>query len=339
MSSAGRKPTIKDVSRLAGVSIGTVSNVVNGHPHISAKTRRQVDDAIQKLGYKPSRAAKSLPKGRTGLLGYRMPDARMVNTTMDVFLHQVVDSAGEEGMEVLLFTPQQGQTELDAYEEVLSRGGVDAFVLASIEYDDPRLTFLSSRNIPFAAFGRAGEHANSVWLDVDGEAGAALAVRHLAETGRERIAFLGWPEGTLAGDARFAGWRAALAEAGLEARDDWAFRGQESYQTGKNLAATVVERGFDAVACASDTFALGMMAGLQSLGRQPGREIAVVGFDDIAAAAFVEPGLTTLRQPMADIGRQLVARLLRMLAGEGEPGGALLLPELVVRGSSAPRRP
>ena len=123
------QPTIKDVSKLAGVSIGTVSNVVNGHPNISAATRKRVEDAITLLGYTPNRAAKSLPRGQTGLLGYRMPSASKMNSAMDVFLHRVVECAAGLGFEVLLFTPKDNQSELDAYKDVLKRGGVDAFVL------------------------------------------------------------------------------------------------------------------------------------------------------------------------------------------------------------------
>ncbi len=330
------RPTIKDVSRLAGVSIGTVSNVVNGHPNISPKMRERVELAIAKLGYQPNRAAKSLPKGRTGLLGYRMPEAKKLNPSLDIFLHQVVESAGLLGLEVLLFTPRPGQSELEAYEEVLNRGGVDAFVLAGIEYDDPRIRYLDDRKVPFSAFGRAGQHERSVCVDVDGAAGTAAAVEHLLETGRKRIAFLGWPEGSLTGDERLRGWHEALELAGQTADSDAIIRTDDSYSKGRDLAAELVSQEFDGVVCASDTFALGVMAGLQQMGKSPGRDLAVIGFDDVAAADLVEPGLTSIRQPMAAVGEAMVTRLSRILDGDDSSSATLLIkPELVVRGSTA----
>ena len=332
------RPTIKDVSRLAGVSIGTVSNVVNGHPNISPVTRQRVEDAIGKLGYKPNRAAKSLPKGRTGLLGYRMPGAGHLNPSMDIFLHQVVESAGSLGFEVLLFTPGPDQSELDAYTDVLNRGGVDAFLLAGIEYEDPRVQFLEQRGVPFSAFGRAGRHKRSVYVDVDGAAGIEKAVRHLIETGRERIAFLGWPAGSLTGDERFRGWREALIDAGLDPHDDLVMRSDDGYEEGRSVADQIVDRQFDAVVCVSDTFGLGVMAGLRQHGITPGLEVAVTGFDDVAASMLVEPGLTTVRQPMATVGGEMVTRLARILGGEdGDESGLLIEPELVIRGSSSAR--
>ena len=332
------QPTIKDVSRLAGVSIGTVSNVVNGHPNISKATRERVENAISMLGYTPNRAAKSL-RGQTGLLGYRMPDASKLNSAMDVFLHRVVECAGSLGFEVLLFTPKPGQSELDAYREVLQRGGVDAFVLAGIEYDDPRVEFLEEARVPFAAFGRTASVTNGIAVDIDGAAGTKAAVEHLVRSGRERIAFLGWPEGSLTGDERFAGWQSAIREAGLQFDESAVIRAEDSYETGSEIGPRLAADGFDAVVCVSDTFALGVIAGLNRAGMVPGRDLAVVGFDDIAAAALVEPGLSSIHQPMVQVGETLVTQLAHLIAGKSPAQSQILIePRLVKRASSSPEQ-
>lgn len=332
------RPTIKDVSRLADVSIGTVSNVVNGHTNVAPKTRQRVLDAIEKLGYRTNRAARSLPRGQTGLLGYRMPDARKLNVPLDTFLHQVVESAGALGWEVLLFTPKPGQTELDAYGDVLQRGGVDGFVLASIEYNDPRIDYLRSRDIPFSAFGRSGRHEKAVSVDVDGAAGIRAAVRHLVEEGRQRIGLIGWPEGSLTGDERYRGWVEGLAEADMVPSPSYVFRSLNGREKGRALVPAILERGCDAVVCVSDAFGLGVMAGLRQANLVPGEEVAVTGFDDVAAADLVEPGLTSLRQPMETVGQELVTRLVQILQGQAptDENELLVEPELIVRGSSKP---
>lgn len=329
------RPTIKDVSRLAQVSIGTVSNVVNGHPNVASKTRERVLDAIDKLGYRSHRAARSLPRGQTGLLGYRMPDAGKLNIPLDVFLHQVVESAGALGWEVLLFTPRPGQTELDAYGDVLRRGGVDGFVLAGIGYDDPRIAFLRSRRIPFSAFGRSGTHEMSAAVDVDGAAGIRDAVAHLVERGRQRIGFIGWPEGSLTGDERYRGWVEGLETAGLEVLASHVLRSENGMEPGRRMVPEIIERGWDAVVCVSDNFGLGVMAGLRQVGQVPGEAVAVTGFDDVSASALVAPGLTSVRQPMKTVAEELVSRLVHILEGQPVEVNELLVePELVVRGSS-----
>ena len=330
------RPTIKDVSRLAEVSIGTVSNVVNGHANVAHKTRERVLDAIAKLGYRTNRAARSLPRGQTGLLGYRMPASGQLNVPLDVFLHQVVESAGALGWEVLLFTPRPGQSELDAYGDVLRRGGVDGFVLASIEYDDARVAFLRERGIPFSAFGRTEGHERSVAVDVDGAEGIRAAVAHLAAQGRRTIGFIGWPEGSLTGDERYRGWVAGMEEAGLEPTTDLVFRSLNGMQRGRFLVPDILRQGCDAVVCVSDHFGLGVMAGLRDADLVAGRDLAVTGFDDISASALVEPGLTSVRQPMKSVAQELVTGLVKILQGQKaeSDSGLLIAPELIVRGSS-----
>ena len=329
------RPTIKDVSRLASVSIGTVSNVVNGHPNVSERTRTKVLDAIDKLGYQANRAARSLPAGQTGLLGYRLPDEPHPNPAMDVFLHQVVEHASSYGLELLLFAPKAGQSEIDAIASVQRRGGVDAFVLAGVDYHDPRIEYLSERDVPFAVFGRLDADAKAAWVDVDGAAGTRSAVNHLFAMGRKSIGFVGWPEGSLTGDERHKGWRMGMEEHGFAINEDHIFRSLDNFSNGRQLASSVISSGVDAVVCVTDELALGLMVGLREKGVIPGGDIALVGFDNIPASAMVQPGLSTIKQPMGLVGEALVVRLAEYLSGESTEGGLLLEPELVIRGSSS----
>ena len=135
---------------------------------------------------------------------------------------------------------------------------------------------------------------------------------------------------------RFAGWRDGVSSAGINVDESCIFRAEDSYKTGMAMGPDLVSKGFDAVVCVSDTFALGIMAGLSRAGLTPGKDLAVVGFDDIAAAALVEPGLSSIHQPMAKVGEVLVAQLARVLAGKPpEKSQALIAPSLVQRGSTA----
>jgi len=132
-----KRPTIREVAELGGVSVATVSNVVNGHAHVREGTRKRVRDAIEELGYRPSRAAKSLPAGRTFMLAYCLPGDEFPNSALDVFLHQIVSTASEADLELLLFT-QMRTDRVEPYSDLLRSGGADGFVLSEIEYTQIR---------------------------------------------------------------------------------------------------------------------------------------------------------------------------------------------------------
>ena len=330
------RPTIKDVSKLAAVSIGTVSNVVNGHPNVSAKTRQRVQEAIEKLGYRANRAARSLPAGATGLLGFWLPRDPSPNAAMDVFLHRIVESASIVGLEVLLFAAKPGQSDIDAFADIFRRGGVDAFVISGVNYQDDRVSYLLERNIPFASFGRIESAKNAPWVDVDGVAGTRLATHHLIEQGRRRIGFVGWPEGSQVGDGRYQGWQKTLASAGLKHDENTCVRALDSFGNGVKAGARLRDLGCDAAVCVSDTLALGVIEGLRAGGLVIGEDFAVTGFDNVPAAALVNPGLTSLRQPMAKVGKALVDQIAAILDGSGVNREQMFEPELIVRGSSNP---
>lgn len=330
---SGPRVTIRDVAAAAGVSVATVSNVVNGHAHVREGTSRKVLDAIERLGYRPSRAAKSLPAGRTFLLGYCLAGGPTPNAALDSFLREIAITASGADLELLLFARQGDQSPTEPYVELLRRGGADGFVLADIGYDDPRARFLAERNIPFACFGRVEDPPGVSWVDIDGATGLRMAVEHLVDLGHERIALVGWPEGSLAGDDRIRGAVAALDAAGLEA--DRIVRSTNEFDRGRQLVADLLDR-YDptAVACVSDDLALGVMAGLRDAGIEPGGQVAVTGFDDTPAAMLTAPGLSSLRQPMDRVGALLVERLVAQIRGTTPPEPTLVEPELVVRAST-----
>ncbi len=342
-AAADRRPTIKDVARVAGVSVATVSNVMNGHAHVRERTRAKVRRAIDTLGYRVSRAARSLPVGRTYLLAYCLPSDANYNAALNTFLHQVVASATDAGLEVLLVT-QKGGDQLQPYRDLIERGGADGFVLSGIGYGDERVDYLGSQDIPFACFGRADDPTVPA-VDVDGAAGTAAAVEHLRELGHERIAFVAWPEGSATGDDRLDGYRNSAAALGLDA--DAVVRSLDDFDLGRKLVPDLMRRfSPTAVVCVSDLLALGVVAGLRDHRLAPGADVAVTGFDDIPAASLSAPALTSLRQPLDRVGALLVERLVAQVNGTRAASAAsnsvsavaaephLVEPDLIVRDSS-----
>jgi DNA-binding LacI/PurR family transcriptional regulator len=330
------RQTIRDVSDRAGVSVATVSNVLNAPHLVAPQTRTRVMEAVEALGYRPNRAARSLQARKTQRIGYRLPDPGP-QAALDIFLHQLVATATNHEFDLTLFAPRSGQDDLDAYREVIRSGDVDGFVLSETNYADPRVELLSDLGFPFAAFGRANHPSPFPWVDVDGAAGLAEVVEHLAALGHERIALIAWPEGSESGDQRVEGFERGMAAAGLTIDPRMVKRVESGFVAGKAAGAELLGGGDppSAIVTVQDEFGFGAMAAVSEKGLRPGIEIAVTGFDDTPAAAFVSPGLTTVRQPFDMVAQALVNLLVDRLENpEGTPGSSMLLPKLVIRGST-----
>ena len=319
--------------------MATVSNVLNSPHLVASQTRTRVMEAVEALGYRPHRAARSLQARKTHRIGYRLPDPGP-QAALDVFLHRLVVTATNHGFDVTLFAPRPGQDDLEAYREMIRSGDVDGFVLSETNYADARVELLSELGFPFAAFGQANHSRPFPWVDVDGGAGLRLMVDHLASRGHRRVALLAWPPGSESGDDRFEGFRSGLAECGLGSYPHLIKRIENGFLAGKDAAADLLESVDPptAIVTVQDELAFGAMAAVSELGLRPGVDVAVTGFDDTPAAAYVWPGLTSIRQPFDEVARTLVDLLVTRLESPDTPSTvAMVMPELIVRGSSAGR--
>lgn len=329
------RPTIKDVSRLAGVSVGTVSKALNTPHVVSEATRAKVLEAVRALDYRPNRAARGLVGKRTYLVGYRLPSVGAAgNPTLDAFLHSMVEAAARHGLEIVLSADRPGSDPLGVYEDMVRRGSVDGFVLSETDYHDPRIAYLLAQGVPFVAFGRTDDAAAFSWVDIDGAAGTTAVVRHLIDRGHRRFGLIAWPEGSRTGDARVAGVVEALAAAALPPpRTVRVLNGiDEGRAAFRELLAA--DPSPTAVVAVQDELAIGALIEARRLGIEVGRDVAVTGFDDVPAAAMVTPPLTSVRQPFERVGELLVDMLARRLSGETEVEGILVTPEMIVRASS-----
>jgi DNA-binding LacI/PurR family transcriptional regulator len=341
-SGRGAAVTIHDVARRAGVSRQTVSNVLNAPARVRPETRARVRSAIDELDYHPSRPARNLRSRATRLLAYHVAPAPTgaINIVLDRFLHALTETARDRGYQILLFAAAPGGPELAAYEDLLRTKAVDGFVLSETNYRDPRIEYLTDRGAPFAVFGRSGVDHHHRWVDVDNASGTRQAAQHLLAAGRRRLAFLGWPEGSVTGDARAAGYRDALADADIGPLEALDVRGPDAVETGRAAA----ERWFamdappDGVVAASDLLAIGVLQVAASRRIAVGRDLGVTGFDDTPTAAFVDPPLTSVRQPIEEVAALVVRQLIAAIDGtdddhDGPPTGALVTPRLIVRRS------
>ncbi|MET7903257.1 LacI family DNA-binding transcriptional regulator [Streptomyces sp. NPDC005336] len=333
----GAPATISDVAESAGVSRQTVSNVLNAPHRVRPSTRERVEQAIAQLGYHPNRVARSLRASSPGMIGYLLQpvSTESVAAIHDRFLHALTEASQASNHHVLLFTATGTEDEVARSTSLWHTGAVSGVVLYDIAPHDPRPERLLAAGVPFVAFGRtaAGTDRYS-WVDIDNAAGTAAAVSHLAAAGHRRIGFLGWPEGTSVGDARARGWLAAMDRHGLLAESHRLdVRGADTMSNGTRMMAELLDRPQPptAVVAATDTLAVGALHALGDRGLRAGADVTVVGFDDTTAATAL--GLTSVRQPIEEVGRLAAAELLRLAGGgaDGEPLQRLLEPELVTR--------
>jgi len=350
-------PTLIEVAEAARVSRQTVSNAINAPHLLRPDTLARVLAAIDELGYVPNRMARGLRTRESGQIGYLLdgrrhgPDAFV----QDRFLYALSAAAEAQGYLLVLFNRGPGDEPPTRYPEMLGTGSVDGFVLYRIGADDPGPALLADRRVPCVCFGRPGGEAAGAmgWVDVDASAGTRAAVDHLIAAGHRNIAFLGLddPPGPAAygpgepgagecgaegtGEPRLAGWRRAMLRYGLPAdRCEYVTGTREDAARGALRLLTRADPP-TAVVTANDTLALGCYAAARQLGLEIGRDFAVIGFDDSPAASLVTPTLTSVRQPLGQIGHEVMRLLTARLRGlQTEQTGVLLTPSLALRESA-----
>jgi len=338
-----KRVTLKEVAARASVSYQTVSKILNHQASVSDETRERVLEAVRELGYTPSYTARSLRSQRSKTIGYTWEPSPLdqSNPILDEFLRSMFITAEEHGYYLLCY-PYYRDTErqLETYQRLIDTGRVDAFVLSIINYNDPYVEFLLERNFPFVGFGRLDDPLSFPNIDVDGSLGLEMAVGHLQALGHRKIAALAWPEDSRVGNNRMMGYHSAMGEAGISIRPEWIKRGEGTYVTGfqatnELLALNKTLRPTGIVAM-NDLMAIGAIAAIRQNGLQPGKDIAVTGFDDTPSARYLTPPLTSLRQPISLIGRHLMDRLITWLETDEypDPFAELVAPELVIREST-----
>jgi DNA-binding LacI/PurR family transcriptional regulator len=339
--------TLKDVARRAGVSYQTVSKILRGQMQVTPEVRARVQQAVEELGYRPNVTARNLRTQSSHLIGYSWEPARQnfFSPVLEEFEQSIVEAAEQHGYHILLFPQREGGDLARTYEELVFTGRVDGFVLSDLGYSDPRIPALQQLNVPLVAFGRTHcDNCTFPYVDVDGRAGLRLAVDHLLAQGHQRIAALAWPEDSRVGEDRLSGYREAMRDAGLAIDPAWIKRGKGKDEYGYDAACDLLDlpahRRPTAMVTVFDLIAVGAMRAIHARGLTVGRDVAVTGFDDMPIIFYLQPGLTTLRQPIWDLGQRVVQMLVSLLKGEN-PGDqqTLLPPELIIRESSQGYQP
>jgi len=336
--------TIRDVANYANVSVGTVSNVLNGNSVVKEETRKRVLEAIEILSYYPTAAARSLSSQRTNTIGLVRTELRMQNNHIepDPFITHLIEGisaaavATETGL--TFWTIPIGTKELDLYEKLARGRQVDGLILFALRKNDPRITFLKSVDFPFVVFGHDGDELDLNWIDVDGAYGLELAVNHLAELGHKRIGYLSPLSEQYLAQQRWIGFEKSMRQHHLTISSDLIYEGDFTEQSGQLGTHYLLDQPQvpTAIICANDRMAFGSIRAIQARGLTVGRDVSVIGFDDITLARYSQPSLTTIHQPVREIAMKLFDLLQVVIAQKPTEGltGQMIRPELKIREST-----
>ncbi|ANS68956.1 LacI family transcriptional regulator [Streptomyces lincolnensis] len=332
-------PTLEQVAALAGVGRGTVSRVINNATGVKDSTRRAVERAIAELGYVPNLAARSLAGRRADAVALAMTE-RDWRLFGEPFFSEIVRAVGDALADTsmqLLLTLVRTDDERRRLVEYARGGRVDGVLLMSVRAEDRLPDMLAEAGLPTVMLGRRSGDEHVTYVDADNVGGARGAVEHLLRDGRRRIAAVTGPLDMYVTQCRLRGYREALATAGLEPVPSLVAEGDFTEDSGRRATAGILRchPDVDAVFAASDTMAAGALDVLRSAGRRVPDDVAVLGFDDYPLAEHTEPALTTVRQPLEEIGRAMVRLLLEeMEQPEVAWRHVILRTRLVVRGSA-----
>lgn len=333
--------TLRDIARKSGYSVTTVSRALAGYSDVNEQTRLHIIKIANSLGYQPNLLARGLRSQRTQTLGMIIPmhDDGYPNEFFSQFLLGVGDAAWKNHYDLLVSAQASGEEEMVAYHRMVSGLRVDGMILARTRQDDPRMPYLQGRRHPFVVNGRNAPDKSSdfPYVDVDSRMGIQSATTHFITLGHQHIGLVLPPRHIAYTPYRLMGYQDALNEAGLPVRQDYILYGDLQRAGGYEAGKTLIERNpqLTAIVACNDLMALGVMAAIQECGLEVGRHIAVSGFDDLPASEYASPPLTTVRQPIYEIGQRLVEMLINIIVGKPQAETQLVLPcTLVVRASS-----
>ncbi len=331
--------TIFDVAEAAGVSYSTVSRVANGYQFVKPTTRKKVETAMKQLGYVANLKARSLAGGRSQLIGLLVYDFQ--SSYLVEIVRGIDDEMSQLDYDMMLSTTHHRKQKESAHVQKLAQGMVDGLLIVLPSNLEAYVEDLSRQNLPFVLIDYTGNETETInTVRASNRKGVYDATSYLIQLGHREIGFITGAMEVGCSAERLQGYQDALHDHGLVARPDWLLAGDflemSGYLAGKRFAS-MTERP-TAIVSSNDVMALGAITALQEMGLRVPDDMSIIGFDDVPEASYFRPKLTTVRQPLQEMGRIAARMLVQMIKNPDEPAAQLELPtELIVRESVRPR--
>jgi LacI family transcriptional regulator len=332
--------TLRDIATELGLSITTVSRALCGYGDVAEATRQRVVLAAEEMGYVPDVTARRLQKGRTDTIGVVIPTSgpRFSDPYFSELLAGIGNEAARHNFDLLVSTrPPDTEEEEAAYRRMVEGRLVDGLLVVRTRAQDRRIAYLAGVGFPFVAFGRSDLDVEFPYVDEDGYRGLELVIQHVLDLGHRQLALILSPQNLMFSVYRRAGAEAVLERHGLSVAPEYTLVGDLTQGGGYEATRKLLSLNPPptAVIACNDLMALGAISAAQKQGLVVGRDIVITGFDDIPLAEHSHPSLTTVHQPIYDIGRRICDMLIGLIQGRELSNGHILLqPELIVRESS-----
>jgi LacI family transcriptional regulator len=326
--------TLDDLAALTGVSRATVSRVINGGS-VSKATRERVMAVLERTGYRPNLAARTLASGRSGVVGVVM-HVDSHELFQDPYFSQLLqgmsDALSDTATGMMLWLGNRSKQE--TLDRILGMGLLEGVIVTAYNLEDPLVDGLLASSLPTVLVGHRRADRSASYVDVDHIRAAEAVTSHLVDAGRQRIGHITGRRGTVAGEDRIAGYERAMARAGRSTQGLIA-DGDFTRSSGAKATLQLLEHDVDAIFCANDATAEGALDTIRARGLGVPGDVALAGFDDLEFAAHLDPPLTTVRQGIRDQGVEAANTLFQLLADpEGGPRRVILPTELVIRRST-----
>jgi LacI family transcriptional regulator len=332
--------TIKDIARVAGVSVTTVSRALNGYSDVNEKTRQKIIAVAKELNYSPNTLARSLVMNKSKTIGIIVSginrESLKGNFTFEV-LSGVNEFTAKTDYDLILFSTNSTKQREKTYSQLCRERRVDGAIIQGIRTDDPYLKEVVESDIPCVLIDIPIASDTVGYVTTDNVLGAKRAVEHLIDLGHENIAMINGYEFAFVSKSRLEGYLEALKTASLPIKEEWIVNGQFEEKKAENLTLSLLQQypEITAIFCASDIMALGAINAAKKLGLKVPEDLSVVGYDDIILAAYLTPSLTTIAQDKFQMGYQAAELLINMLEGKTESHTRVLDTTLIVRESTA----
>ncbi len=328
--------SMKDVAKLAGVSVSTVSRVINSIEGVDKKTRKRVEDAIKKVNYKPNLLASGLRSKSGNLIGLVVPE--IAHPSFSEFIKYNEQFVREMGYGLIIGSTSNNPEKEQLFIDQLIRRNVDGIIFIRVSNSDQAISQLTKTQIPFIVLDRGSENEDYPSVLMDNEGAGRLAAKHLMDLGHKQIACLTGPQNLSLCRDRLTGFITEIESRGLSLPQSRIFEGDFKFANGvqfiKDLLAN--DSAVSAVWAQNDMMALGVMAGARDLGLELPRDLSVVGVDDVNCSHMVRPRLTTIRQPFKEMSRMAVELVITKEVPQKEDNSPQIVPvELLVRESTA----
>ncbi|MBN1201991.1 MAG: LacI family DNA-binding transcriptional regulator [Anaerolineae bacterium] len=332
-----KAPTIFDIARKSGVSYSTVSRALSGYEFVKSSTREKVLQAARELEYVPNQQARSLAGGRSNMIGVLVPD--LSNSYISEIIHGIDDELAKSDYNIILYTTHRHQGKESEYVATMVNSGADGLLLVVPLISSSYLDALHQQDFPYVLLDQMNERKQSLSVIATNRAGAYEATQYLIELGHRHIGFISGLEGLNSATERLAGYKTALSDHGIHLDSEYIvggdFRVQGGYLATQKLLS--LQKPPTAIFASNDMSAFGAIEAIRQHGLHIPDDISVLGFDDLSQASLVYPKLTTVHQPLVEMGREAVIMLLECIEYPAQEMRQTILPtKLIIRDSCAP---